>query len=136
MILRTIDDYYMAISLPQCSFPDEAAVRETFSTLDRETLINKCGELDGEAADLIELYESEKSPIFQECPIHVSVMHPYTGKEWLVGAPWRLNGKRPLPRKPAPVLGESNDFILRSIIGLNKREIAELNLEKQENFSP
>ncbi|MBH67676.1 MAG: hypothetical protein CMM58_04920 [Rhodospirillaceae bacterium] len=131
MILKTIDGYYMAISLPQCSFTDEATARETFSTLDRETLINKCGELDGETADLIELYESDKNPIFQECPIHVSVKHPYTGKESLVGAPWRLNGNRPLPWKPAPVLGESNDFILRSIIGLNKLEIAELNIEEK-----
>ena len=109
------------------------SIAGTGSNSTKETIIDKCKELDGEATELIELYESNKNHIFQKCPLHVSVTHPYTGQEWIIGAPWRVNGKRPIPSKPAPVLGESNNFIFRSIMGLDDHEIAELetkNLEK------
>ena len=132
-ILKTQDDFYMAVSLPEKLCADDDALESMFCNSTKETIIDKCKELDGEATELIELYESNKNHIFQKCPLHVSVTHPYTGQEWIIGAPWRVNGKRPIPLKPAPVLGESNDFIFRSIMGLDDHEIAELetkNLEK------
>ncbi len=132
-ILKTQDDFYMAVSLPEKLCADDDALEAMFCNSTKETIIDKCKELDGEATELIELYESNKNHIFQKCPLHVSVTHPYTGQEWIIGAPWRVNGKRPIPLKPAPVLGESNNFIFRSIMGLDDHKIAELetkNLEK------
>ena len=128
VILKTKDDFYLAISIPKDNSRDEASLEEIFCQLTKDDAIRKCRELGGEAVELVELYESTKNSMFKKCPLHVSVSHPYTGEELIIGAPWRVNGQRQVPIKPAPVLGENNDFIFRSIIGLNDNEIAELEI--------
>ena len=132
VILKTKDDYYLAISIPKDNSKDNPSLEDIFCQLTKDDAIRKCGELDGEAVELVELYESSKNLIFKKCPLHVPVSHPYTGEEFIIGAPWRVNGQRQVPSKSAPVLGENNDFIFRSIIGLNDNEIAELEITKQE----
>ena len=54
--------------------------------------------------------------------------HPYTGNQKIVAAPWRINGKRPIPHKAAPVLGENSSYVLRSILNLSDTQLTELAL--------
>ena len=80
---------------PKACADDDAPVMFCNST--KETIIDKCKELDGEATELIELYESNKNHIFQN--VHLcSVKHPYTGRmdNWCT-----VNGKRPIPESPS-----------------------------------
>ena len=53
---------------------------------------------------VVELDDSDASPVFADCPGWIEAHHPVTGREWLVAAPWRADGRRPPFRKPAPML--------------------------------
>ena len=53
---------------------------------------------------VVELDDSDASPVFAACPGWIEARHPVTGPECLVAAPWRVDGKRPPFRKPAPML--------------------------------
>ncbi len=53
---------------------------------------------------VIELDDTDASPVFAGCSGWIEAHHPVTGKEHLVAAPWRVDGARPPFRKPAPML--------------------------------
>ena len=125
-ILTTRDGAYVAISVPLTIYPDLARAKSDLRKLDRSGVFAKCAELGGTATDLVELDVSDNAAIFADCPARVAASHPYTGDEMLVGAPWRINGTRPAPRKPAPLMGESNDYVLRGILGMDDQRIAAL----------
>jgi crotonobetainyl-CoA:carnitine CoA-transferase CaiB-like acyl-CoA transferase len=127
-ILETKDGYYVAISVPKTAFTDQRLPKEELAKLTKVSLIKKCKDLGGEICDLIELSESGDRAVFKECEGHVSVTHPYTGSKKIVAAPWRINGKRPIPHKAAPVLGENNSYVLRSILNLSDAQLTELGL--------
>jgi crotonobetainyl-CoA:carnitine CoA-transferase CaiB-like acyl-CoA transferase len=125
-ILTTSDGAYVAVSVPLEAYVDVASAEEELAGLDRAGAFARCAALGGEATELVELGVSDSAPIFADCPAWVAASHPYTGDEMLVGAPWRVNGARPSPRKPAPLMGESNDYVLRGILGMNEEQIAAL----------
>jgi crotonobetainyl-CoA:carnitine CoA-transferase CaiB-like acyl-CoA transferase len=126
IILTASDGAYVAVSVPLAAYPDVASAQADLVVLDRAAVFQRCAELGGEAADLVELDVSDDADAFAACPAWVAASHPYTGDEMLVGAPWRINGVRPAPRKPAPLMGESNDYVLRGILGMNDHQIAAL----------
>ena len=51
---------------------------------------------------------------------------PITGERDIVATPWSVNGQRTPIRKPAPTLGESNEHVLRHILGLTEDEIVDV----------
>ena len=59
------------------------------------------------AAQLVELADTDTSPVFADCPGWIDGEHPVTGAERLVAAPWRVDGVRPPFRKSAPMLDRS-----------------------------
>jgi crotonobetainyl-CoA:carnitine CoA-transferase CaiB-like acyl-CoA transferase len=125
-IVTTSDGAHVAISVPLAAFANLPSAEQEFRHLDRSELFTRCTMLGGEATGLVELDVSDDAPIFANCPAWVAASHPYTGDEKLVGAPWRINGARPSPRKPAPLMGESNDYVLRGILGMDDQQIAAL----------
>ena len=125
-IVTTADGAHVAISVPLAAYRDLASATDALAKLDRSGMFAKCAELGGEAADLVELDVSDSAAIFADRPARVAASHPYTGDEMLVGAPWWINGARPTPRKPAPLMGESNDYVLRGILGMDDDQIAAL----------
>ena len=58
---------------------------------------------------VVELDESDASPVFAGCSGWIEAQHPVTGKELLVAAPWRVDGRRPPFRKPAPMLDRGGE---------------------------
>ena len=58
---------------------------------------------------VMELDDSDASPVFADCLGWIEAHHPVTGKERLVAAPWRVDGRRPPFRKPAPMLDRGAD---------------------------
>ena len=75
VILKTKDDYYLAISIPKDNSKDNRSLEDIFCQLTKDDAIRKCGELDGEAVELVELYESSKNSIFKNAlfmfPSHI-----------------------------------------------------------------
>ena len=61
-------------------------------------------------------------------------VHPVTGPEDIVAAPWWIDGQRAPLRKAAPTLGEGNDYVLGSLLEWSPEERAEISffdLEKR-----
>ena len=55
----------------------------------------------------------------------VTVDHPELGELELMGAPWKMDGQRPLA-KAAPLMGEHNRYVLGELLGLSDDEITGL----------
>jgi len=55
----------------------------------------------------------------------VTIDAPVMGKLELVGVPWKMSDFQPVFR-PAPILGEHNDYVLKELLGLSDTEIEEL----------
>ena len=131
-IVETADGVYLAISIPLSAFDTVDAMRRAFANLDEAAAHAKSVNLGGEAIAMVELEASDLAPAFNDCSGWVQSSHPYSGDERLVAAPWRIHGNRPPIRKPAPSLGESNDYVLRGILGLGDTEISALQKHEQE----
>lgn len=62
----------------------------------------------------------------------IQTIHPVTGPEAIVAAPWWIDGQRAPLRKTAPTLGEGNDYVLGSLLGWppeQRRTILESDVE-------
>ncbi len=58
----------------------------------------------------------------------ISTVHPITGPEDIVAAPWWIDGRRAPLRKPAPTLGEGNDYVLGSLLKWPQEDRIEISL--------
>lgn len=65
-------------------------------------------------------------PHFSERGLYPSVTHPVTGAENLYASPWHLSETPPEIRGPAPLLGQSNEYVLGQILGRSTDEINRL----------
>ena len=65
-------------------------------------------------------------PHLQERHAYLEVEHPHVGIEWLYGMPWLLSGTPGGIRRPAPLMGEHNEYILGKLLGLPPEEIERL----------
>ena len=48
--------------------------------------------------------------------------HPETGTQRNVGPLWRATGTEPAASRPAPLLGEHNDYVYREVLGYSDAE--------------
>jgi len=60
-------------------------------------------------------------------------IHPVTGPEEIVAAPWRVDGQRAPIRKPAPTLGEGNAYVLGKLLGWKHADYSALAQEELEH---
>jgi crotonobetainyl-CoA:carnitine CoA-transferase CaiB-like acyl-CoA transferase len=61
-------------------------------------------------------------PHLNSRPVFVALDHPEIGKQQHVGIPWQMS-KTPLAvQRPAPVLGQDTEYVLREILGSDDRE--------------
>ncbi|MCX8073510.1 MAG: CoA transferase [Candidatus Binatia bacterium] len=56
----------------------------------------------------------------------VELEHPEVGKKLHMGIPWKMSGSPCWVERPAPLLGEHTDYVLRSILGYNEEHIEAL----------
>jgi crotonobetainyl-CoA:carnitine CoA-transferase CaiB-like acyl-CoA transferase len=121
--LRTAEGTFVIASVPRQSVEDVAALCRRLDGRTRTEIIGDCEALGGQAADVRELEETDAAPEFAGASAWLPSTHPFTGDEMLVAAPWRVDGHRPGLRKPAPLLGEGDDYVLRRVLGLSHDEI-------------
>ncbi len=65
-----------------------------------------------------------KDPHLLACEVFQEIEHPKLGNLKVLRAPWQLEGAR--VRGPSPLLGQHNDFVLLSILGLDSEKIERL----------
>jgi len=77
----------------------------------------------GCAAQVHSLGETGAGTVFAGAEVRQATLHPMSGKRDLIAAPWQVDGRRPAIRKPAPQLGESNEYVMRHILGMSEDDI-------------
>ena len=69
-------------------------------------------------------------PHFQEREVHIPFEHPATGVDWIPGMVCKLSKTSGGVRKPAPLLGQHNQYVFGKLLGLSEEAITRL--EEQE----
>jgi crotonobetainyl-CoA:carnitine CoA-transferase CaiB-like acyl-CoA transferase len=72
------------------------------------------------------LSEALESPEVAESGMLTTVEHPTAGKVRLVGSPFRFSGTPVVPPSAPPLLGQHTEEVLRDLLGLDEKAIAEL----------
>jgi crotonobetainyl-CoA:carnitine CoA-transferase CaiB-like acyl-CoA transferase len=78
------------------------------------------------AMPVMNLDDQFRDPHLREREIHLESDHPKVGLEFLHGIPWRLSGTPGRIRRPAPLLGEHNQYVFGDLLGLPDAEIQRL----------
>ncbi len=125
-ILAADDGSYIAVSFPVAVFSDKLALRQALDGASRAEIVAACSERDGDYTDMLELDETDGASVFADCSGWVPSVHPFTGEDELVAAPWRVDGRRPAVHKPAPILGDEDGEVLARVLSLADDEIDSL----------
>ena len=126
-IIESSDGLYVAASVPVSAVEDEAALRRSLRGMAFDSVAKYCTDAGGHTAIFRELDETDTAAEFADCSAWIPSKHPYTGNERLVAAPWRAAGLRSPAIKPAPLLGEGDDYVLRDLLSFGETEIEALN---------
>jgi crotonobetainyl-CoA:carnitine CoA-transferase CaiB-like acyl-CoA transferase len=78
------------------------------------------------AMPVMNLEDQFRDPHLREREIHLESEHPKVGLEFLHGIPWRLSATPGRIHRPAPLLGEHNQYIFGELLGLPAAEIQRL----------
>jgi len=78
------------------------------------------------AMPVMNLDDQFRDPHLREREIHVESEHPKVGLEFLHGIPWRLSDTPGRIHRPAPLLGEHNQYVFGDLLGLPEVEIQRL----------
>jgi benzylsuccinate CoA-transferase BbsF subunit len=124
-IFATNDGNYVAVTLgPDASSKPEAAdLEQRLSNLSSDAAAAAVASLGGLAVPVRPLQDTASSPEFAELAVHQPCKHPVSGEQALISSPWLINGQRSEIRKPAPLLGEDNEYVLRNVLEMDTTEI-------------
>jgi crotonobetainyl-CoA:carnitine CoA-transferase CaiB-like acyl-CoA transferase len=78
------------------------------------------------AMPVMNLEDQFRDPHLRHREIHLESEHPKVGLEFLHGIPWRLSDTPGRIRRPAPLLGEHNQYVFGDLLGLPAAEIQRL----------
>ncbi|MBI2907238.1 MAG: CoA transferase [Chloroflexi bacterium] len=76
----------------------------------------------------MEVGEQYHDPHFR--PRFEEIEHPFSGKEIVAGVLWKLSDTPGAIRRPAPLIGQHNDYIFKELLGKSESEIGRLVGEK------
>lgn len=100
-VFQSADGKYVAIAFPPGSGPDdlEGWCRERFV----EQAVGEAETLGGRACEVINVVDTPHAEVFDDLEVRIGAEHPITGRDELIAAPWRINGRRAPLRKAAPL---------------------------------
>jgi crotonobetainyl-CoA:carnitine CoA-transferase CaiB-like acyl-CoA transferase len=123
LTVEAADGVYVAVSIPAGAALDAAAIRERARRASAARLLEELAAAGIGAAPVLDVAETADHELFADLAVRIGALHPVSGPEELVAAPWRVDGHRADLRKPAPVLGESDDYVLSQVIGYPDEEV-------------
>lgn len=127
-VFEAADGQYVAVSI--AGYGDATELAAWCLQQAAEPLIAAVEASGGSAALVINVIDSPNAAIFQDLETQIATDHPITGREDVIAAPWRINGRRAPVRKPAPLMAEGNTYVLRDILGLSDEAIKSLRERK------
>jgi len=66
------------------------------------------------------------NPHFMERQSYIEIEHPLVGVEALYGIPWRLSETPGEIQRPAPNLGEHNEYVFKDLLGMDSKRFDQL----------
>ena len=88
---------------------------------DRRELSERLQQLGIAAVPVLEVGDLLEDPHFQARKTFIEVDHPLGYRETIYGAYVKLSKSQPIIR-PGPWIGQSNDYVFRSILGLSEEK--------------
>lgn len=67
---------------------------------------------------------------FHQRQAFVETEHPHVGAEWLYGLPWLLSETQGGVQRPAPLLGEHNEYVFCHLLGVSREDLTRLEQEQ------
>jgi crotonobetainyl-CoA:carnitine CoA-transferase CaiB-like acyl-CoA transferase len=122
--VTTLDSQFLVVDGVDAGMNELAA---ELAALPAEAALARCAELGHAAAIICDPEVADVNDAFGTTTVLDD--HPAVGRESLVAAPWRVNGRPPGIRKPAPLLGEGNMYVLGDLLDLSPEEVAALGSE-------
>jgi crotonobetainyl-CoA:carnitine CoA-transferase CaiB-like acyl-CoA transferase len=123
--ISTQDDQFLVVD--ESGTPLDNALAAELAATSAEVGLARCRELGRPAAIICDPEVADVNQVFGTT--NVLDDHPAVGRESLVAAPWRVDGRPPGIRKPAPLLGEGNLYVLGDLLGLSPDEVATISSE-------
>ena len=78
------------------------------------------------ATPCLDLMERFSDPHFEARQVHLQVEHPATGIDVIAGLPFKFSETPCEVRRPAPMLGQHNEYVFGELLHKSKEEIAQL----------
>lgn len=63
---------------------------------------------------------------FNKRETYLTIDHPAVETEWVAGIPWKMAETPGKVYRPAPLLGQHNDYVFKDLLGMSDQEIDEL----------
>jgi len=122
-IYASRDGEYVAISRPAHALADVPDLATWCAQREVGEIVTAIRAAGGYAEIMLSLQDTANAEVFGDLEVHLPSSHAVTGPEDLVAAPWRIDGKRAPLRKNAPLLGEGNQYVLGTVLGLSQADI-------------
>lgn len=82
------------------------------------------------AAPVMDMRDVAEDPHMNERGFFVRLEHPEVGRKQHAGIPWKLSETPLTVRKPAPCMGEDNEYVVRGLLGRSQEEYKRLVQER------
>jgi crotonobetainyl-CoA:carnitine CoA-transferase CaiB-like acyl-CoA transferase len=82
------------------------------------------------AVPVLSMEEQYTDKHYEYRRIHEEVVHPLLGKEFLFNVPWKLSKTPGAILRSAPFLGEHDNYVYETVLGLSKEDLTRLQEEK------
>ena len=82
------------------------------------------------ATPCLDMEERFMDPHLQARDVYVPLEHPVTGMEYVTNVPWKMSETPGGIYRPAPQLGQHNDYVFKELLGMSESEIEQLENEK------
>jgi crotonobetainyl-CoA:carnitine CoA-transferase CaiB-like acyl-CoA transferase len=125
-IFATSAGDFVAVTTATDTAGDPAEFAEWAKQQDTASVIEAVRSGGGNATRVNSLGATLTAEEFVDTQVRQPVEHPVSGTRELVATPWWIDGRRPMPSRPAPGLGEHNDEVLRRVLGYDAARITSL----------
>jgi benzylsuccinate CoA-transferase BbsF subunit len=78
------------------------------------------------AVPVMDMRDVAEDPHMNERGFFVELNHPVVGRQKHAGIPWQFSGTPLSVRKPAPCMGESNEYVVKELLGKTDDEFERL----------
>jgi crotonobetainyl-CoA:carnitine CoA-transferase CaiB-like acyl-CoA transferase len=108
----------------------EALVTEWTSQRDAWEIAEHLQALGIPAIPAMDMREVAEDPHMNERGFYVRLEHPEVGVQQHAGIPWKLHGTPLAIRRPAPLMGEDDEYVVRTILGHSAAEYERLTADQ------